>query len=122
GQLPGTSCSSTSLRRVSMNKFLLGGAAAAMVMASAALAQAAQPAPKAGQPAPRASMTRTENRTDVAAHVHKMFARLDTNKDGFITKPEVDAVEAARADKIEKRAERFDPSKIFARLDANHDG
>jgi Ca2+-binding EF-hand superfamily protein len=104
-----------------MNKFLLGGAVAAMVMAGAALAQG-QPAAKAGQPGPRGFMTQTENRTDVPGHVQKMFARLDANKDGFITKTEVEALQAQRADKAEKRAEHFDPSKIFARLDANKDG
>ena len=104
-----------------MNKFLLGGAVAAMVVAGAAVAQT-KPAVQT-QPGPHGRMMmQTENRTDVAARVQKMFARLDTNHDGFITKAEVDAIQAERADKIEKRAERFDPSKIFARLDANKDG
>jgi Ca2+-binding EF-hand superfamily protein len=67
-------------------------------------------------------MMQTENRADVAGHAQKMFARLDANKDGFITKAEADALQAQRADKAEKRAEHFDPSKIFGRLDANKDG
>jgi hypothetical protein len=101
-----------------MSKFLLGGALAAVVAGSAAFAQAA-PAP--GQPA-RARAVQTEARTDVPAHVGKMFARLDTNHDGFITKAELDAVDAQRAQKAAQRAQRFDPDKIFARMDANHDG
>ena len=104
-----------------MNKYLIGGAIAALIAGGAAFAQG-QPAPQPGHPGGRAFMTQTENRADVAAHVQKMFARLDTNHDGFITKAEVDALEAQHADKLEKRAERFDPAKIFDRLDANHDG
>ena len=51
-----------------------------------------------------------------------MFARLDTNRDGFITKDELNAVEARREQKAEARAQRFDPSKLFDRFDTNHDG
>jgi Ca2+-binding EF-hand superfamily protein len=103
-----------------MMKFLIGGAAAAAVLAIApAMAQTAPPAPVAGHPAHR---MKAEARADVQAHVAKMFARLDTNRDGFITKAEVDAMQAERTQKIEQRAQRFDPTKIFDRLDLNHDG
>ena len=81
----------------------------------------AQAAP-AGKPGVHGRAMQTEARTDVAANVGKMFARLDTNHDGFITKAEVDALEAQRAQKLEKRAEGFKPDKIFDRVDANHDG
>jgi Ca2+-binding EF-hand superfamily protein len=108
-----------------MNKILLGGTAAvALVTGGALLAQAAPLA----QHAPRAhkGMQGPELRTDVQGHVAKMFVRLDTNKDGFITDAEVKAVEASRnakfAEHADQRAQRFDPSKIFARLDANKDG
>ena len=103
-------------------KFLLGGAIAA-IAASAAFAQAAPPA---GHPGQRGHMMETEARTDVAANVGKMFARLDTNKDGVATKAEIDALEAQHDVKLkeraEKRAQRFDPAKMFGHLDANHDG
>lgn len=99
-------------------KFLLGGAIAA-IAATAAFAQSAPPAAK---PAMHGRMMQTEARTDVAANVGKMFARLDTNRDGFITKAEIDALEAKRSQRIEKRAEGFNPDKIFDRVDANHDG
>lgn len=102
-----------------MNKLLLGGAVAAMIAAGAAFAQAGQPAL---QPGPHGRMMMTENRADVAARVQKMFARLDTDRDGFVSKAEMDAFHQQRADRMEKRAERFDPSKMFDRLDANHDG
>jgi hypothetical protein len=51
---------------------------------------------------------------------------VDTNRDGFIDKAESDAIMAQRAAKAEQRAERraarFDPAKMWARLDANKDG
>src|SRR4029077_9150206 len=89
------------------------------------LAQAATPAQPA--PAPHAhKMMQTELRTDVQAHVSKMFARLDANHDGFITQAEADALQAQHAAKVEQRSEKragnFDPGKMFARLDANKDG
>jgi len=99
-------------------KMLLIGSVAA-VAATGAFAQSAPPPGKAGM---HGRMMRTEARTDVAANVGKMFARLDTNRDGFITKAEVDALEAKRSQRLEKRAEGFSPDKIFDRVDANHDG
>ncbi len=65
---------------------------------------------------------KTETRADVQARVATMFARLDTNHDGFITQVEIDALQAQRAQRMEQRAAKFDPSKIFDRLDLNHDG
>ncbi len=104
-----------------MNKFLLGGAAAAALMAGSVVF--AQSAPQPGQPGQRGGhMMKTEARTEVPAQVQRLFARLDTNHDGFITKAEVDALEAQRSQKIEKRAEGFKPDKIFDHVDANHDG
>jgi Ca2+-binding EF-hand superfamily protein len=100
-----------------MPKFLLGGAIAALA-ATGALAQAAP----AGKPGAHGRGAQTEVRADVTANVGKMFARLDTNHDGFIAKAEVDAIEAQRSQKLEKRAEGFKPDKIFDRVDANHDG
>jgi len=107
-----------------MKTILLGGAAAlAFVAGSAAFAQAAAPVqPARGEH----RMMQTEARTEIPAHVAKMFARLDANRDGFITQAEVDAMQAQHAakqeERSEKRAARFDPAKIFDRLDANKDG
>lgn len=104
-----------------MRKFLIAGAAAGVIVASAAAAQTAPPAPQ-----PR--FAKTESRADVQAHVQKMFARLDTNRDGFITKAEADAAQAQSKAKWQQRREQraegpgFDHSKAFDRIDANHDG
>ena len=104
-----------------MTKFLFGGAAAAALVAGGVAF--AQPAPQPGQPGKRAAhMMKTEARTDVPAQVQRMFARLDANRDGFITKTEVDAVQGQFADKAAKKAQRFDGDKMFDRLDANRDG
>jgi len=99
-----------------MSSFLLGGVTAAILAGGVAVAQSV-PQP----PAHRHAM-QTEARADVQAHVGKLFARLDTNHDGFITEAESNAVEAQHGAKAEQRAQRFDPNKIFARIDANHDG
>lgn len=103
-----------------MNKFLMSVAAAALLASTGAFAQPAQPAPAAAQRA--AMMNRTETRADVAANVQRLFARLDTNKDGVITKDEADAMKNRVEANVDKAAERLDSGKIFARLDANHDG
>ena len=103
-----------------MNKFLLAGGAAAALAAGAAFAQTAPAAP--AQPAKHARVMKSETRADVQAGVGKMFARLDTNHDGFVDKDEIAAVQAKRQQRMEQRAQRFDPSKIFAKLDLNHDG
>lgn len=105
-----------------MRKILFGGAAAALALAGgAAIAQTAQPAP-APHGGRHAHMMQPVTRTAVQSRVAAMFAKLDTNRDGFITKDELNAVQAQREKKMEQRAERFDPSKVFDRLDLNHDG
>src|SRR5579884_1835824 len=108
-----------------MKKLVVGGAVAAAILvggvAAAATTETVQP-PKA---APSARPTRTAQpvtRAQVQARVAAIFAKLDTNHDGFISKDEINAVEAQREQKAEQRAQRFDPSKVFDRLDANHDG
>lgn len=108
-----------------MNKLLLGGiAASAIIGAGIGVAQAASPA---GQPAPRAHKAmQTETRAEVQNAVARHFAKLDSNKDGIVTKAEIDALQAQRSAKMQQRAEqraqRFDPAKFFGKLDSNKDG
>jgi Ca2+-binding EF-hand superfamily protein len=97
-----------------MKMLLISGAvAAALVAGSAAIAQA---------PEARATMAaKTVTRADVQAKVAQHFARLDANRDGFVTKAEADATKANRMHKrADKRAER--QASRFDRLDANNDG
>lgn len=106
-----------------MNKFLIGGAAAAAILAGgAAIAGTVQTAktPPAAKQAHRTVKPAT--RSEVQARVTTAFAKLDSNRDGFIAKDELNAVEAKREQRLEKRADRFDPAKIFAKIDLNKDG
>ena len=107
-----------------MTRFIIGGAAiVAMFAASAAIAQAAHPAPGA-QPskARHGRAMQPLNRATVQARAAAMFARLDANHDGFITKDELGAAAAQRAQKAQQRAAHFNASKLFDGLDVNHDG
>lgn len=107
-----------------MNKTFLGGAAAiALATGTALFAQAAPPA----KPAPRAHkmMQQTELRTDVKANVAKMFARVDANRDGFVTEQEMTTLHGQRdgiAKVRELRQDGGDPNAAFDRMDSNHDG
>lgn len=110
-----------------MKNYLIGGIAmAAIASTGAARAQAAQPAPAAAaaQHGPRSHFAKSESRADVAQHVQRMFAHLDTNHDGYITKDEVAAAEAQFQAKIQSRAEQrgADRADAFDRIDTNHDG
>ena len=129
-----------------MRKLLLGGAAAAlMVGVVPALAQTAPP-PGVAQgttpaPLPQASprthvrvmSDRVMTRDEVVTHVRDMFARLDTNKDGYVTREEVEALHQKMAGAMGMAGDmgrRFaqhgmmmgDRGAVFDKLDANHDG
>ena len=101
-----------------MKKLLVGGAVLALSVP--ALAQIAPaPAPKVQQAA------KIHTRADVQAKVAKHFARIDANRDGFVTKAEADtATEAFRGKRAEKRTERRAERRehAFERLDTNGDG
>ncbi|HEX6742228.1 MAG TPA: EF-hand domain-containing protein [Sphingomicrobium sp.] len=122
-----------------MHKLLLGGAIAAIV-AAAAVAQPAPPPPpgvaQGTQAAPQIQTfvhrmpMKTETRDEVTAHVREMFARLDANKDGAVTREEADAAHRAMAGEMHKFTKRFeagdfphpDRGAMFDRLDTNKDG
>jgi Ca2+-binding EF-hand superfamily protein len=108
-----------------MTNYLLGAAAAAAAVAmSPAIAQTAPPAPHAQfQHAPMKAHTRA----DVGAHIRTMFTRLDSNRDGFITKAEVDSRKGERrAKRADRRGATGDRAAhrgaMFDRLDSNRDG
>lgn len=98
-----------------MKKFVLSGAAAAALVAvtPAALAQVA--------PAPM-GIGKVQTRDAVAARVQQHFARMDADRDGSITRAEVQAMQAKLSERMVKRAQRRDPGQRFAGLDANGDG
>src|SRR4051812_26282882 len=94
-----------------MRGYLLGSAIAALAIATAGAA--AQPAPPPGvaqgtgpaamAPTPPPGMPQMRmmiggdhvmTRQEVTEHVGKLFAKLDTNHDGVITRQEADAIHA----------------------------
>lgn len=138
-----------------MTKFL--AASAAVVIAAAAVAQPAPPpppgvaqgtapmvapAPPAAPAGPRMNMMimsgRTMTRDEVAQHVARLFARLDANHDGFVTREEVDAIHSKMMAGMEGMRRGMDGMRramdampnmpmpdraaMFDRLDTNHDG
>ena len=102
-----------------MKKILFAGVAVAAVVGMApALAQTA-PAKPAATAKPAAAKPLT--RADAAQKAQQHFTRLDTNKDGFLTKAEADAAAHATHERVEQRLDKRGDS-MFARLDANKDG
>lgn len=110
-----------------MRKFLLGSIAVASLAAAAAVA-AAQPAQPVQAPyasPPRAAQPQT--RAAVVDKVRQHFARLDTDRDGYLTKAEAQAgraaIKALRGQRTGGGARgQRDPGAMFDRLDANRDG
>jgi len=117
-----------------MTKLLLGGAAAAAIVAIApATAQPAPPVPPPAAPQVQVQTMRmpmrAQTRDDVVRHVREMFAQLDTNRDGFVTRQESDAAKHdmagdRRVHFAQRLAERGEPDRgaAFDRIDANRDG
>ncbi|MFL6721165.1 MAG: EF-hand domain-containing protein [Sphingomonas sp.] len=118
-----------------MYKLLLGGAAVAALFAM--VPANAQPVPPAAPVAPQAQMPmqrmpmRVQTRDEVVQHVRELFARLDTNRDGFLTREEADAAKQKMAGEMRTRfAQRLaepgrampDRGAMFDRLDTNKDG
>jgi Ca2+-binding EF-hand superfamily protein len=119
-----------------MNKFLFGASAAAIFVTASVAAQPAAPVPPA--PTPQVQIMRMQHqpmrvqtRNEVVQHVRDLFARLDTNRDGFITRDEADnGMQAMGGEMRERFAQRLaergdkmpDRSAAFDRLDTNKDG
>ena len=98
-----------------MNKLLIGGAV--LLASAAAIAQVA-PVPTS---APQGKAAKVHTRAEVQAKVAEHFARLDTNRDGAVTKAEADAARTAfRAQFAERREDRRE--QAFERIDSNRDG
>lgn len=101
-----------------MKKFVFAGAALAVLGASAAFAQPVQ-GPRNAQPLTRAVV---EQRVDAG------FARVDANRDGFVTREEARAVaQARRSQRGEMRGARQEQrgarrAERFAQLDTTRDG
>ena len=102
-----------------MSKYMI--AATAVLLGGAALAQSAPPA----APAPHADdhvMTRNETVQMVREH----FGKLDSNKDGAVSKDEIASIHGKMGDgaphMVMREGPMGDPNAAFDRLDANKDG
>lgn len=135
-----------------MNRLLVGGAVAALALSVSTAPAAGQVAPPPGvaqgttpvapvRAAPQRPQLRervhimtmsdrTLTRDEVVRHVREMFARLDANKDGYVTREEMQAFHRRFADMgggIHGRVEEHgaimaDRARMFDRMDTNHDG
>ena len=105
-----------------MKTLLIGGAA--LLASAAAIAQVAPAPPSA--PIARAPMAaKIHTRAEVQARVAEHFAKVDTNRDGVITKAEADsAMQGFRTAMAERRKDHRDDRRgnAFERLDSNRDG
>ena len=102
-----------------MKKILITGVA---VAALAGLAPAiAQTAPASAPQAKAAKVTKPITRADAAQKAQQHFTRLDTNKDGFLTKTEAEAAAQATHERVEQRMDKRGDA-MFARLDADTNG
>ena len=97
-----------------MKKLLIGSAA--LLASAAAIAQVAPVAQT-----PNAPAAKVHTRAEVQAKIAEHFAKLDTNRDGSLTKAEADAArEALRSRRGERREDRRE--NAFARMDTDKNG
>ena len=93
-----------------MKKILLGSGL--LLAATAAAAQVAPTAPRDG----------IQTRSEVVERARAMFARVDANRDGFITQAEGQALRGqARGQRMARNADLARRAKGFAQLDTNRD-
>lgn len=97
--------------------FIAGAALAAIAAPVVVSAQAPSPTPPAHHAGPGKSVTRAE----VGQNVQQHFAKLDTDRDGFITRAEADAGKQMRHSIRDQRMEKRGGA-IFDRLDTSKDG
>ncbi len=107
-----------------MSKLLLGSLVVAVLSAggSAVPKSPATAGPSTATRHARGSFfTTNENRADVSVRIAKMFNKLDSNHDGFVTKAEIAALQSQFDDRIAKSAPKR-AARMFDKLDADHDG
>ena len=108
-----------------MRKILI--ASAALLAGTVALAQTPPTATPSAPPAPVAHpmQDRVMTRAEVVQMVRNHFGKLDADRNGAISKTEVDALHSERFKGFEGRNHAMtagDPNAAFDRLDVNKDG
>ncbi|MFL6746225.1 MAG: calcium-binding protein [Sphingomicrobium sp.] len=101
-----------------MKSIILASAAVAAIAVAPALAQPAQP----GAPVAQQRAAKVQTRADLQARIARLFARLDVNRDGFVTQAEAQSRAVGGKNRDAQRAERRAPGAMFDRLDTNKDG
>lgn len=92
---------------------------AAVLCAAAAAAPAFAFTATAPQ-APRHEM-KAMTRAEMLKRVQEHFAKLDANKDGFVSKEEMESAQATMQEHMADRMKQRE-SSMFDRMDSNHDG
>ena len=115
-----------------MTRLLIAGLMAAVAVPLIAAAQPTAPMPPMAAMHDGMMHDRVMTRAEIKGHVAKMFARVDANHDGIITKAETDAAHQAMAAKGQGdhamgkmgagSGMHRDAGPAFDRIDANHDG
>lgn len=116
-----------------MKTLLLGGAAAvALVAVGPAAAQPAPPPAPPPAPAPQVHVMhmpmKVQTRDEAVQRVRDHFTKLDTNRDGVLTREEADAarskIAGERREKVARRLAEKGANRgaAFDRLDTNKDG
>src|SRR4051794_17824796 len=83
------------LEVIGMNKFVLGGAVVAALFAYGPLSgQTPDPASPSPKHPHRNFFAADQSRADVPARVQRIFATLDLNHDGFVTRDELAATQS----------------------------
>ncbi|WP_309603441.1 hypothetical protein [Sphingomonas sp.] len=104
-----------------MTKFLIG--TAAMAMAGAAFAQGMQPptveTPAMNMPQQDGGGNRVQTRAEVVAKAQKHFAKMDSNRDGFIAADEMQAMGGQNHGRDARKERR--QQAAFEWLDRNRD-
>lgn len=115
-----------------MRKFLILASASALVGGAALAMQLTTPASAGQSPSP---MMKVQTRAEVVARVRESFAKLDADRDGFVTKAEADSArESMRGQTRQRFAQQLGQpgaaaprpagggAAAFDQLDTNKDG
>lgn len=120
-----------------MNRLLIGAAALGVSIAAGAQMNGPAMVQTPVYPMPRSSVDqgggRVQTRDELIAKIRLHFAKLDTNRDGFIDSNEMKAMHdqhmgagddrhGADGDMAMRDGPMGNPGAMFDRLDANHDG
>jgi Ca2+-binding EF-hand superfamily protein len=110
------------LEVIGMRKSVMGGAVlAALFTAQIAIAETVPSTPTPLAKVRSSFFSSSQNRSDVAAHIERLFKGLDVNHDGFVSRSEIATLQAQFDERMSKSVPKR-VARMFGRLDADHDG